>query len=835
MVGIVLVSHSRSLALSVQELIRTMTGPDLPLALAAGAGENHHELGTDAIEISEAIASVHSRDGVLVIMDMGSAILSAETALDLLDEPLRVGVKFCGAPFVEGAVAACVTANLGAPLDEVYAEAIGSLRQKENFLHPAQASPTPLPVEPEKKPDAVPDQTGPGKKARVVVRNVHGLHARPAARLISESRPFHSTITVSNLFNHRGPVSIKSLSSLASLEILQGNEIEFSAEGDDADAALEKISKFVESGLGDDLSAATNGKGPKKKSKPTGPAQPVVVSSGIAIGPGVYLGEAKLEIPDDKVEDVEAEVARLRKAVAIAQETLESRSKEMSAFVGAENAGIYEAQILVLQDPELIGKAEQIIREEKANASLAWNRANQDIVTHYKTLTDEYLRERAIDLEDVGRQVLELLVVKKPEEVTLTAPSIVIADNLTPSQVSTLPRKFMLGVILLDGGPTAHSSILLRALGIPAFVQARSLFKEAKLDHPGTIALDGTAGSIWLNPAAALIAELTTRQTDEQQRDEEEKRASSQPGATRDGQRIEIFANIGDVSDVEPALRCGAEGVGLLRTEFLFIGRESAPTEDEQIEALLAIAKSLGNKPMIVRTLDAGGDKQLSYLQMPSEENPFLGVRAVRLCFSHEELFTTQLRAILRAGHWHDFRIMFPMIANLNDLNRAWECLETVHRDLEKENVPHLWPVQTGIMIEIPSAALQSETLAKHADFFSIGTNDLTQYTLAADRGNPELASYQDALHPSVLRLIDMVVSGARKHDRLVAICGEAAADETAAAVFIGLGVRELSMTGTKIPRLKARLRRQSLTEMQKLAHAALHCQSAAEVRALKW
>jgi multiphosphoryl transfer protein len=834
MVGIVLVSHSRSLALSVQELIRSMTGPGLPLALAAGAGDDHKELGTDAIEISEAIASVHSPEGVVVLMDMGSAILSAETALDLLDEPLRVGVKFCAAPFVEGAVAASVTANLGAPIEQVIEEALAALKQKQTVLtgHGAPAKSAELETA-----SVVGTSSLSAKKARVTVRNPHGLHARPAARLILESQPFRSTITVSNLTNHRGPISIRSLSSLASLEILKGNEIEFSAEGGDADAALKKITELVQSGLGDDLNAVNGNGKPKARAlaampKP-GLANPLAVSSGIAIGPAVYFSEAKLEIPDTKIDDVDAEISRLRKAVAIAHDALEARGKEMKVSVGAENAGIYEAQSLALQDPELIDQAERIIRDEKANAAFAWNRANRQIVSHYETLKDDYLRERAIDLEDVGRQVLELLAVKKSDGPTFTVPSILIADNLTPSQVSALPRKLVLGVILLDGGPTAHSSILLRALGIPAFVQSRNFCKDYDLTKPGTIALDGTAGKIWLHPELARISELTARQTEEQQRSDEEKRASTLPGETRDGHRVEIFANIGTVNDVEPALKSGAEGVGLLRTEFLFLDRESAPTEDEQIEALVAIANSLGNKTMIVRTLDAGGDKQLSYLQMPSEENPFLGVRALRLCFSHEGLFTTQLRAILRAGQWHDFRIMFPMIANVTDLNRALECLESVHRDLVKENVPHLWPVQTGIMIEIPSAALQSETLAERADFFSIGTNDLTQYTLAADRGNPELSSYQDALHPSVLRLIDMVVCGARKHKRLVAICGEAAADETAAAIFVGLGVKELSMSGAKIPHLKACLRKQSLSELQKLAHAALHCQSAAEVRAL--
>jgi phosphoenolpyruvate-protein phosphotransferase/dihydroxyacetone kinase phosphotransfer subunit len=831
MVGIVLVSHSRPLALSVQKLVRSMTGPALPLAIAAGAGDNHEELGTDAVEISQAIVAVHSSGGVVLLMDMGSAILSAETALDLLEPDIRASVRLCAAPFVEGAVAAGVTANLGSSLDEVCAEALASLKQKTTAL--ASASPAPAGNGNGKKAEAEINPNS-ARRVRLTMPNLHGLHARPAARLIMETRPFRSEITISNVSNKRGPVSVRSLSSLASLEILRGNEIEVAAVGDDASVALKKISELIESGLGEVLPKAGTKPDPDKDpAQEIGVASPVPISGGIAIGRGVYFKEAKLDIPGHRVEDVEAEIERLKKSILSVEEALRSRRNDMKVSVGAVTAEIYEAQLVALQDPELVDHAIEIIRSEKANAAQAWDRVNRQVIARYETLQDEYLRERAADLEDNGRQVLELLAVKKSEGPILSEPSILIADNLTPFEVSTLPRKLTLGVILLDGGPTAHSSILLNALGIPAVVQARRVFVGVDWTHPGMVALDGTVGKIWLKPDGALSAELKTRQVEERRRAEEERNASGQDGATLDGHRIEIFANVGQVAEIDDSRHCGAEGIGLLRTEFLFLDRDSAPEEDEQYRALRAVAEKMGDKPVTVRTLDAGGDKELPYLQLSSEENPFLGVRAIRLSFSHEELFNTQLRAILRAAEGHDFRIMFPMIANDSDLARARECLEKVHLDLEKEAIPHLWPIQTGIMIEIPSAALQAEALARHADFFSVGTNDLTQYTLAADRGNPELATYQDALHPSVLRLIDMVVSGARRHGRVVAVCGEAAADVTSAAIFVGLGVRELSMAGAKIPRLKAMLRRHTLSDLQRLAHTALHCHTAAEVRAL--
>jgi phosphocarrier protein FPr len=816
MVGIVLVSHSRALAESVQELVRSMTGPNLPLAVAAGAGEGHKELGTDAVEIAEAIVAVKGPDGVLVLMDMGSAILSSETALDLLDESVRARVRFCAAPFVEGAVASGVTANLGAPLEDVYNEAISSLKQKQAALNGSAPSPEATPARADKNGHARESKT-----IRATVKNAHGLHARPAAQLIKETRPFHADITVRNLSNQRGPVSVRSLSGLASLEILCGNEIEFAASGDDAPTALKKIASLVESGLGDDLAAEARSAPARRPSAAPSPARKngsgaIGLGGGIVFGRGTYLGAGTIEVPQNKAADVAAETERLRTAVATAQNVLEARREAMKGAVGEKDAGIYEAQIIALQDPELVDGAALLIRGEKANAAQAWDRVNREIVARYEALSDPYLR--------VGASSRRLP----------TEPGILIADNLTPQEVAQLNPKIVRGVILLDGGATAHSSILLRGLGLPAVARARSSFLDVDLAHPVPVAFDGSTGQIWLDPSADFISELDARQAAQRKRDDEERRTSQLPATTIDGHLVDIFANIGDVSEVEKALEAGAEGVGLLRTEFLFLDRTSAPTEAEQYVSLRAIVDKMKGKPLIVRTLDAGGDKELPYLHMPGEDNPFLGVRAIRLSLSHTDIFDTQLRAILRAGYDRDVRIMFPMIASLADLDRATECLEKVHRELEKEGMPHLWPVKTGIMIEIPSAALLAEAMAKQADFFSIGTNDLTQYTMAADRGNPGLAPYHDALHPSVLRLISMVVDAARKHDRLVAVCGEAASDERAAAVFVGLGVQELSMASSKIPRLKACLRRQSFSSLQKLAYSALHCHTAAEVRGLK-
>jgi len=830
MVGIVLVSHSRPLALATQELVRAMTGPGLSLAVAAGAGENHAELGTDAVEISEAIRAVQSGDGVLVLMDMGSAILSSETALDLMDEKERRNVRFCPAPFVEGAVAAGVTANLGASLDDVFAEAIGALKQKTSALHAEAVEPV-APLA-DKKTNATPTDA---RILRLTVRNAHGLHARPAACLIGGVKSFQSEITVRNLSTQRGPVSVKSLSALASLEILQDHEIEFAATGPDADVALQKIGELAQGGFGEAVPAS--GKAFDAKTiTPTPPSQtsdPVPISAGVAIGPAFYLQTEVFDVPRNRIEDVAAETKRLNDAVAATENDLAQRRGEMAGRVGDVNAGIYDAQLLALQDPELTGHALRLISDERKNAALAWAEANRQVVDQYASLQNAYLRERAADIADVGLQVLERLSGAASVHGEPAGPSILIADDLTPRQVAALNKERTLGVILLDGGPTAHSSILLKALGLPAVIQARAAMANADRAKPRHVAFDGTTGKIWLDPTPDFVADLKKRQLQEGERARREKEASAQLGATADGNRIEIFANVGQVCDTKGAIELGAEGIGLLRTEFLFLNREEAPTEEEQVAALGEIAARFHGKPVIVRTLDIGGDKDVSYLQMPKEANPFLGVRALRLCFRREDLFETQLRAILRAGHGRDFKIMFPMVADIGDLALALASLEKAHAALAARNIRHRWPIETGIMVEIPSAALQADALAEQADFFSIGTNDLTQYALAADRGNPELGLYQDPLHPGVLRLMEMIVGAARRHRRLVAVCGEAASDEAAALVLVGLGVTELSATAAKIPRLKATLRTQTMKALQQLAASALECRSAGEVRAL--
>ena len=820
-VGLVLVSHSRPLALAVKALVEAMA-PDLPLAVAAGTGPDRSELGTDAMEILEAIQSVAGEAGVLVLMDMGSALLSAETALGFLDDGLKAKVRLCAAPFVEGAVAAGVLSHIGSDLEAVEREALGALSQKNSHL-----APDPEPAGSELAPS-------PEAKAKIEVeteivlpvRNPHGLHARPAAKLVQTAARFRAEIRVFNATTGKGPASARSLSGIGALEILQGQEIRVAASGPESDAALRALGTLISSGFGEGEGAEPAPASSFEAGTASGGLLPV--SDGIALGPLFLFSSGEPVIPDTPAENRQAELQKLREAVAAACIDLDTARKEPG--IGGDQAAIFEAQRVLLDDPALWEEADRAISQHRANAAAAWQRSAGKLRRQYEGLSDDYFRRRAADVSDVGRRVLAKLGIEAAAPPLPAHPSILVCDDLTPSEAVRLRDTAVAGVICLDGGQTSHGAILLRNLGIPAIAQARSRLSELREGTPA--ALDGTTGNLWIDPAPEVRAELEGRREQARATRVRELEEALRPAVTSDGHRVEIAANIGGVDDARAARHSGAEGIGLLRTEFLFLDRDSAPDEEEQYASLRAIFDAFGPGPLVVRTLDAGGDKNLPYLRLPKEANPFLGVRALRISFRHPELFQTQLRALLRAGEGRDLRIMFPMVADVAELEQALAALETAHVSLIAEKKAHLWPVPTGIMIEIPSAALLADALAQRADFFSIGTNDLTQYVLAADRGNPALGAYHEPFHPAVLELIAQIIEAAHRHGKPVAVCGEAAADPVGARLLIGLGIDELSISARAIPRIKAIVRFSNFAGLQTQARVAREAATTVAVRA---
>ena len=647
MVGLVLVSHSRVLATAVRELVTSMTGSNLQSAVAAGTGPDRSELGTDATEILEAIHAVMSEEGVLVLLDIGSAILSAETAVEFLDPTERAKVRLCGAPFVEGAVAAGVLAGLGSSLAEVTGEAERALRHKTEHLCGTGESQGYVPVE-------TASDDGSFLTATVVVKNPHGLHARPAAEFIRQAARHDCEILVRNLSNGKGSASARSMSELASLEILQGHQIEVAARGTDAQEALGALRAAIEAGLGEELQpggAARPEAAPLSVSRSEG--APVPVSGGIAIGPLFFAEPGNTAVPAHKVNDTRKEKERLRKAIETAKADLARDEMALRQTLGKDEAEIFRAQALVLEDPALLEAAERAIQEDHDNAALAWQQSFQAVAEAYQSLSDDYMRQRAADVQDMGHRVLEALGIQRRKIPRPAQPGILVTEDLTPADVAGLSRESVLGVICLQGGKTSHAAILLRARGIPALAKAKVAFDRASVGASSgktTAALDGESGELWLNPSAAQLETVRNRKESLDQESARAARLSHEPAMTKDGHAIEVLANLGHAAEAAEALKCGAEGVGLFRTEFLFLARDDVPGEDEQFAALSEVRKAMERRPVIIRTLDIGGDKAAPALGLPKEANPFLGVRAIRLCLDQRELFRVHLRAILRAA-----------------------------------------------------------------------------------------------------------------------------------------------------------------------------------------
>jgi phosphocarrier protein FPr len=530
-------------------------------------------------------------------------------------------------------------------------------------------------------------------------------------------------------------------------------------------------------------------------------------------------------VPEQRAADPNHERRALDAAVAAAHLQLDALQTRLAAEADTEKAAIFAAHQELLEDPEVLDRAAADIRGG-ATAAYAWQQAYTAQAERLLALKSQLLAARATDMRDVGRRVLHLLVGRDGAAPEIPAESIVVAEDLTPSDAASLDRTRVRGFCTTMGSATSHVAILARGLGIPAVagIDARVL----DLDAGARVVLDGDAGTLKPAPSAAEEAEIVRRQAADEQRRVAELAAAMEPATTRDGHRVEVVANIGDLKEAERVPGVGGEGVGLLRTEFLFMERRTAPDEAEQTETYTAIARALGpERILVIRTLDVGGDKPLPYLPMGAEANPFLGERGIRLTLARPELFRAQVRAILRASTAGRVAVMFPMIATLAEWRAGRELVE---RERAALGLP---PLQIGIMVETAAAALMAERFAREADFFSIGTNDLTQYTLAMDRTNPRLAPQVDALHPSVLRLIERTVAGAHAHGRWVGVCGALAGDLQAVPVLVGLGVDELSADVPLVPGVKARVRTLALDACRATAQAALEAGDGAEVRAI--
>ena len=765
-----------------------------------------------------------SSDGVLVLMDLGSALMSTELAVDLLGEsPGRVLLS--EAPLVEGAVAAAVAARGGASLDEVAAEARGALAMKTSQLgvtgdaaaaEAATAGP----------PDA---------QTVLVVRNAIGLHARPAARFVETVGRFDADVRVAKAPDGAS-VRAKSLTNVVALGARFGDSLLVTASGPEADDVLARARATRGRGVrrrdldrpagAPSRNSRCTGAGDRRRPAGVGRCAARRARVGRACGwsgsppPWRYRpapGPGPPATPRVERERLEQGIAGARTAIARDRETVAARA-------GKAEAAIFDAHLALLDDEAMLEPAHESI-DAGTTAERAWHDAAEVVAERYRALDEPLLQERAADVLDVGRRVVEALS-GGPTTDAAARTGIVIAGELTPGDAATLDPALVTGIATAHGTATAHAAILARALGLPAVVGLGDAVLG--IADGTTVLIDGEAGTVQVDPPEEVQREAADRRERAERRHASARERAHELGATRDGVRVEVFANLGAAGEAAKAVELGAEGVGLLRTEFLFLDRAELPDEDEQAATLREIAVALDGRPLVVRTLDAGADKPLPALPMPPEANPFLGVRGIRLTLERRDVLATQLRAILRVAAEYPLKVMLPMVATLDEILAARGALDEARADTGIDA-----PLEFGIMVEVPAAALAATRLAAHVDFFSLGTNDLTQYTMAAERGDERLAPLLTGPQPAVLRLVKATVDGAAAHGRWVGVCGELAGDPAAAILLAGLGVTELSMAPALVPEAKAALRGVDLDQARAAASAALEADTAAGARAL--
>ena len=871
-VGIVIVSHSAALAAAAAELAREMAGDRLRLALAGGIDDEEAPLGTDATKVMAAVEEVDDEAGVLVLMDLGSAVLSAEMALDLLPPETAARVELCEAPIVEGLIAAAVQAAAGATLAEVAAEARNGLQAKASHLGVEVAgqgtvAAGPAAVGSDGGEDAPGDEEA--VRVRVTVPNALGFHARPAARIVEALAGLDAEVAVTDLTAGRGPARARSLNALITLGARQGDQLELEARGPDATTALERLTALVEENLGDppddevaarraaSVAAAPGGDAARDvpgadaavvPAAAAGTAAPAATGGpgvlrglsaapGLAIGAVHPLGAGSLPTRDELLAaadtaepgDPDTERARLAEAVAAVHGLLTRSRDELARRAGRAASEMVGTQLLLLDDPDLLAAAEAGIDARGVDAAVAFAAAVEVALSHYASLEDPYLVARAADLDAVGREVLaELVGVRRGEA---DVEGVVVARDLSPAEAGRLDPDRVQALITAVGSPTSHAALIARALGIPAVV---ALGSQVLTLEPGTeVVVDGDAGRVEtvVDPerAAAVRAEVRERAA---AHDVLRERAAEHV-TTLDGVAVEVQANVGLPRDAELAAREGADGIGMLRTEFLFLDRPDAPDEEEQVATYTRICAAMGGRTVTLRTLDVGGDKPLDYIELPEEANPFLGTRGIRLSLTEPGLFRTQLRAALRVAADHPIELMLPMVATVEEIAAVRGLITEATEELRAEGHAVVDQLPLGVMVEVPALALKARHLVGEVDTFSIGTNDLTQYTLAAERGNAAVAALGDHLDPGVLALIGMVGTAAAGSRTRVAVCGDLASDPAVAGLLIGLGVRELSVPPHDVPGVKQAVREVSLADAERLAERALACAGPAEVRAL--
>ena len=665
-----------------------------------------------------------------------------------------------------------------------------------------------------------------------------GLHARPAASIVQTAKKFESDIFI---IKNNQNANAKSVVSILALSVGHSDVISIEAQDvntSEAKKAAEEIKTLIQSGIGESLASKIKEKSiltPQKIHRPKNSSPNEFF--GVTASPGLVFGEIKqLKLQDVTVEkqkdkkNPDQELTKFNQALTTAQKDLSDILSKLKSKADEDKSNIFKAHLEILNDPEVLGSTQNKIKNG-LSSEYAWQESIREIKTILQSLQNEVMAGRAHDLHDVGQRVLKIMLGIKTENPLIhldkQQPVILVAQSLAPSDMAFMNADIIKGLCTVEGGASSHVAIIARSMGIASIAAVDSSLLDIA-DNTMAI-LYGQKSYLKIKPDAAEIDRAQSEIFKQDQKLVDNKKSAQQSAVTIDGETIHVFANIGKLPEAMDAVTNGAEGVGLLRSEFLFLHRATAPSEQEQLQKYQDIISALNNdqtvRPVIIRTLDVGGDKPLTYLPMPAEENPFLGVRGLRLSLQSQDIFRTQLRALLQVKPISALQIMFPMVTTLSELLEAKKILK---EECDKLKIPQ---ISTGIMIEVPSAALMADVLAPHVDFFSIGSNDLTQYTLAIDRGHRDLAAMADGLHPSVLKLIKITCDAANKHKKMVGVCGGIAGDHQAVPLLIGLGVHELSVSVPVIPHIKAQIRKLKKSDCILLAEKALKLAEASEVR----
>ncbi|AXJ02267.1 phosphoenolpyruvate-protein phosphotransferase [Cyclonatronum proteinivorum] len=830
MTGIVAVSHSAKLAESVLELAMEMGRDHLKVASAGGVDDPENPIGTDAMKIFEAIEKVYSDDGVLVFMDMGSAIMSTELALDFFDEERRSNIHLCEAPFVEGIVAATALAATGAGIEEIIEEARFSVRGKASQLGVDYAA---IYGGGSTGADAESGDKAIGKE--FTLKNTMGLHARPAARLVAAIAQAGANVRVRNLSKGSAYVSGRSMNSLLSLNAQQHDVVELLFPESGSEALMAEIAEMFQSNFGESTAPAPRRRPSLEKEAGTnlpenGLLTGLPISPGYAVGPVVKRTMSLPDVEEQNADDPQAEQQLLEDALEKAAEEIETIKRQSIAEIGEEDAAIFDAQILLLRDPELLSGVEERIIQGKTAAS-AWRSGLNDVVSLYQNIGENtLLSTRMIDLIDVGIRVLENITGIRYSAATPDQPSILCMNDISPSDAASLEPDKVLAICCESGSDVSHSAIIARSLGIPTIFNIGKIMH--KIPEGEMAAVNAETGELFVNPDQAVLARIATERERWLEVKQKAHLSRKEKGQTGCGTRLRVLANVGNEHEINQVLDLGAEGVGLFRTEFLFMERTKVPDEQEQFEAYKLAAKALGKKrPLTIRTLDVGGDKPVPYLHIEGEENPFLGRRGIRYCLDERDLFKTQLRAILRASAYGHIEIMFPMIANIGELEAAFQLLDEAAAELDAQNQKYDKDLKKGIMVEVPAAVENLKEILPLVDFVSIGTNDLSQYVMAADRTNAAVSGLASYYQPAVLRVIERVIRMANESGTDVSMCGEMARDTLVSPLLVAWGLRKYSMSAAGIPEFKYMARKIHQERFADLSGAIAGCTSPDEVR----